>query len=174
MVEPYVFPGRPTLRAEYGNIDHAGRMRCGPTTPIPVAVASGTLNDIVKRAAHECDRPYMAVATAASVDGYTSFGASITKDGFKQTLTCPAPRAVVADLDVLTAAPGHHDRERVRRPAGQGPGRGRLDRGRRARGRPDRPARLGPGAGPAAGGDRPGRPSWPPATATRCWRSSRG
>ena len=45
------------------------------------------------------------MATAASVDGYTSFGASITKDGFKQTLTCPAPRAVVADLDVLAAAP---------------------------------------------------------------------
>ncbi len=45
------------------------------------------------------------MATAASVDGYTSFGASITKDGFKQTLTCRAPRAVVADLDALTAAP---------------------------------------------------------------------
>ena len=104
VVDPYVFPGRPTLRAEYGNITTlAGWLRTH--NAIPVAVASGTLNDIVKRAAHECDRPYMAVATAASVDGYTSFGASITKDGFKQTLTCPAPRAVVADLDVLAAAP---------------------------------------------------------------------
>ena len=104
VVDPYVFPGRPTLHAEYANITTlVGWLRTHDA--IPVAVASGTLNDIVKRAAHECDRPYLAVATAASVDGYTSFGASITKDGFKQTLTCPAPRAVVADLDLLTAAP---------------------------------------------------------------------
>jgi len=105
VIEPYVFPGRPTLHAEYGNITTlAAWLRTHDA--VPVAVASGTLNDIVKRAAHECDRPYLTVPTAASVDGYTSFGASITKDGFKQTLTCPAPRAVVADLDVLTAAPG--------------------------------------------------------------------
>ena len=104
VVDPYVFPASPTLHAEYGNITTlAGWLRTHDA--VPVAVASGTLNDIVKRAAHECDRPYLAVATAASVDGYTSFGASITKDGFKQTLTCPAPRAVVADLDLLTAAP---------------------------------------------------------------------
>ena len=104
VVDPYVFPGHPTLRAEYGNITTlAGWLRTHDA--VPVAVGSGTLNDIVKRAAHECDRPYLSVATAASVDGFTSFGASITKDGFKQTLTCPAPRAVVADLDVLTAAP---------------------------------------------------------------------
>jgi glycerol-1-phosphate dehydrogenase [NAD(P)+] len=104
LVDPYIFPGQPTLRSEYGNITTlVESLRTHDA--VPVAVASGTLNDIVKRAAYECDRPYLAVATAASVDGYTSFGASITKEGFKQTLTCPAPRAVVADLDVLTAAP---------------------------------------------------------------------
>ena len=47
----------------------------------------------------------MCVATAASMDGYTAFGASIEKDGLKQTLSCPAPRAVVADLEVLKHAP---------------------------------------------------------------------
>jgi glycerol-1-phosphate dehydrogenase [NAD(P)+] len=104
LVDPYIFPGQPTLRSEYGNITTlVESLRTHDA--VPVAVASGTLNDIVKRAAYECDRPYLAVATAASVDGYTSFGASITKGGFKQTLTCPAPRAVLADLDVLTAAP---------------------------------------------------------------------
>jgi glycerol-1-phosphate dehydrogenase [NAD(P)+] len=104
MLDPYIFPGQPTLRAEYGNITTlVESLRAHDA--IPVAVASGTLNDIVKRAASETGRPYLAVATAASVDGYTSFGASITKGGYKQTLTCPAPRAVVADLDVLTAAP---------------------------------------------------------------------
>ncbi len=104
LLDPYIFPGQPTLRAEYANITTlVESLRTHDA--IPVAVASGTLNDIVKRAASETGRPYLAVATAASVDGYTSFGASITKGGYKQTLTCPAPRAVLADLDVLTAAP---------------------------------------------------------------------
>ena len=48
----------------------------------------------------------MVVATAASVDGYSSFGAAlITPEGAKQTYPCPAPRAIVADLDVMRTAP---------------------------------------------------------------------
>jgi glycerol-1-phosphate dehydrogenase [NAD(P)+] len=39
------------------------------------------------------------------MDGYTAFGASITYEDSKQTFACPAPTAVVADLDVLCAAP---------------------------------------------------------------------
>jgi glycerol-1-phosphate dehydrogenase [NAD(P)+] len=49
----------------------------------------------------------MNVATAASMDGYTAFGAAITKQGYKQTMICPAPRAVIADLDVLVNAPAN-------------------------------------------------------------------
>jgi len=47
----------------------------------------------------------LAVATAASMDGYTAFGASITHHGSKQTFDCPAPCAVLADLEVIAAAP---------------------------------------------------------------------
>lgn len=104
MVDPYVFPGHPTLYAEYGNVSKL-RDSLRDHHAIPVAVGSGTLNDLVKRASHECERGYMAVATAASMDGYAAFGASITRQGYKQTMTCPAPRAVVADLDVLASAP---------------------------------------------------------------------
>jgi len=104
MVEPYVFPADPPLYAEYSNIEKL-RDSLQEHDAIPVAVGSGTLNDIVKRSSHECDRPYMCVGTAASMDGYTAFGASIEKDGLKQTLSCPAPRAVVADLEVLQNAP---------------------------------------------------------------------
>jgi glycerol-1-phosphate dehydrogenase [NAD(P)+] len=75
------------------------------TNAIPVAVGSGTINDVTKLAAHRLGRPYMAVATAASMDGYTAYGASITHRGSKQTFDCPAPRAVVADLDVIARAP---------------------------------------------------------------------
>jgi glycerol-1-phosphate dehydrogenase [NAD(P)+] len=103
-VEPYVFPGKPTLYAKYDNIEIL-RDALREHDAIPVAVASGSLNDIVKRAAFELDRPYMNVSTAASMDGYTAFGASIEKDGAKQTLECPAPRAVVGDVGVLLNAP---------------------------------------------------------------------
>jgi glycerol-1-phosphate dehydrogenase [NAD(P)+] len=75
------------------------------TKAIPVAVGSGTINDLTKFAAHCVGRPYMVVATAASMDGYTAFGASITAKGSKQTFECPAPRAVLADLDVIANAP---------------------------------------------------------------------
>lgn len=102
--EPYVFPGSPALYAEYGNIETLIES-LREHDAIPVAVGSGTLNDIVKRASYECERPYMNVATAASMDGYTAFGASIEYEGAKQTLTCPAPRAVLADVEVLVNAP---------------------------------------------------------------------
>jgi glycerol-1-phosphate dehydrogenase [NAD(P)+] len=39
------------------------------------------------------------------MDGYTAFGAAIEKDGLKQTLACSAPKAFLADLDVLANAP---------------------------------------------------------------------
>jgi glycerol-1-phosphate dehydrogenase [NAD(P)+] len=101
---PYRFPADTFVQAEYGNVERL-RAAFAAHDAVPVAVGSGSLNDLVKRAAHEAGRPYLSVATAASMDGYTAFGAAITKDGSKQTMTCPAPRAVVADLDVLAGAP---------------------------------------------------------------------
>ena len=104
LIEPYVFSGEPALYAEYDNIETLVEA-LREHDAVPIAVGSGTLNDIVKRAAYECERPYMCVGTAASMDGYTAFGASIEKDGHKQTLTCPAPRAVLADVNILVGAP---------------------------------------------------------------------
>jgi glycerol-1-phosphate dehydrogenase [NAD(P)+] len=72
---------------------------------IAVVVGSGSLNDIAKRAATECGKTYMVVPTAPSVDGYTSFGAAISVQGFKTTLPCDPPVLVVADTDVLCNAP---------------------------------------------------------------------
>lgn len=72
---------------------------------IPVAVGSGTINDLTKRASHLNGKPYMVVGTAASMDGYTAYGASITKAGSKDTLECPAPEVVLADLEVIARAP---------------------------------------------------------------------
>ncbi len=105
VAETLIFPGQPILYADFENVLKL-QEKLQTIDAVPVSVGSGTLNDITKLAAHRLGRPYMVVATAASMDGYTAFGAAITKDGFKQTRSCPAPRAFLADLNVLVQAPG--------------------------------------------------------------------
>lgn len=103
--EPLIFPGTPTLYADYTNVERIReRLRALGDTVI-CSIASGTLNDLAKLASGELGRPYLNVCTAASVDGYTAFGAAITRDGFKITRACPAPVAIVADIDVIAKAP---------------------------------------------------------------------
>lgn len=72
---------------------------------IAVAVGSGVINDLCKLASHHLEKQYLCVPTAASVDGYSSFGASISYEGLKQTFDCPAPQAILADVDVIANAP---------------------------------------------------------------------
>lgn len=72
---------------------------------VPVAVGSGVVNDLVKYAAFRQDRRYLCVPTAASMDGYASAGAPLSREGFKKTIPCRAPLAILADLDVIAAAP---------------------------------------------------------------------
>ena len=103
-LEPYVYPGRPTLVADDESIGPL-RDHLSSTGAIPVAVGSGTLNDIAKTAAFEAGSRYISVATAASVDGYSSPGASVVRDGFKQTAKCLAPIAIIADVATLRSAP---------------------------------------------------------------------
>jgi glycerol-1-phosphate dehydrogenase [NAD(P)+] len=100
---PFVFTA-PDLYAEFRFVTQL-EAALRTHTAIPVAVGAGTLNDLAKLAAHRAGRSYLCVATAASMDGYTAFGASITFQGAKQTFDCPAPRAVVADIDIIRCAP---------------------------------------------------------------------
>lgn len=70
-----------------------------------VSVGSGTINDLCKLASFKSGKSYISVCTAPSVDGYNSFGAAINVDGYKKTVPCDPPVAVVADMDVLSNAP---------------------------------------------------------------------
>ena len=105
-------PGGRIFHADYRYVDEvreaiksAGVERDGRKI-VPVAVGSGVVNDLAKRASGELGLPYLTVGTAASVDGYSSFGAALrSPEGAKQTYPCPAPRVIVADLDVMRTAP---------------------------------------------------------------------
>ena len=103
-IEPFIFNAF-DLYAEFRFVEQL-EAALKKHQAIPVAVGSGTINDLTKLASHRTQRPYMCVATAASMDGYTAFGASITFKGSKQTFLCPAPTAVVADLKIICNAPG--------------------------------------------------------------------
>lgn len=89
------------------NSDYARTLAAGlqDRDCIVVAVGSGVLNDLGKYASGLLGRPYLCVPTAASMDGYSASGASLLDGGFKRTLACPPPEAIVADLDVIAAAP---------------------------------------------------------------------
>lgn len=100
---PFVFHD-PDIYAEYSYVDQL-TASLKKHDAVPIAVGSGTINDLTKLSSHLTNRPYMCVGTAASMDGYTAFGASITAHGHKQTFDCPAPRAVLGDLDVICNAP---------------------------------------------------------------------
>lgn len=70
-----------------------------------VAVGSGTVNDIVKLASFMEHLPYAVVTTAPSMNGYTSPIAAILWKGVKSVQDAHMPRAVIADVTVLAAAP---------------------------------------------------------------------
>ena len=101
--QPYIFTDK-DLHAEWKFIEMLDE-RLAATDAIAVSVGSGTINDLCKLCSYHQNRPYMCVATAASVDGYSSFGASITYKNMKQTFTCPAPKAILADVGVMAKAP---------------------------------------------------------------------
>lgn len=104
VAEPVILEGTPRLkpRAELAR-ELAPRLKAD--VALPIAVGSGVLNDLAKYAAELAGLPYVSVATAASMDGYAASGGAMLDRGFKRTLACAPPVAVIADLDVLAGAP---------------------------------------------------------------------
>lgn len=72
---------------------------------VAVAVGSGVINDLAKLASEHLGRRYIIVGTAASMDGYTAYGASISFEGNKQTFDCKAPMGVIIDPVIAAGAP---------------------------------------------------------------------
>ncbi len=108
LAEPVIYSVPPMLHADYSHVQEiiaAASAASGSSDCILVAVGSGTVNDLVKRASFELGRAYFCIGTAASMDGYCSSGAALVKNGRKQTLECPAPAVILADPEILSTAP---------------------------------------------------------------------
>ena len=70
-----------------------------------VGIGSGVIQDLCKYVSFESGIPYVIVATAPSMDGYASNGAAMITGGMKVTYPATLPLAIVADTEVLAAAP---------------------------------------------------------------------
>ncbi len=99
--------GGPTLVANDAEVERlVARLRAAsPAYTAAVAVGSGTVNDIVKLATFMVGLPYAVVATAPSMNGYTSPISAILWKGVKSVQPAHVASAVVADVGVLAAAP---------------------------------------------------------------------
>ena len=101
-----VFPAVPRLHPlESISQQLAAEFAGLPGKTVPVAIGSGVINDLVKRASGIAGIEYCCVPTACSVDGYTSAGGAMVVDGRKMTMPCPSPAVIVADVSVLSTAP---------------------------------------------------------------------
>lgn len=99
----HIIPAQPRPKPTVDLADSLrATLRPGET---PIAIGSGVMNDVVKHAAFTAGISYMCVATAASMDGYTSAGAPLSEKGFKKTIACRPARVLLADLDVIATAP---------------------------------------------------------------------
>ncbi len=80
--------------------------RLRPLGPqLVVAVGSGVINDLCKWASFELKLPYVVVATAASMNGYSSANVAPTIAGVKMLIEARPPVAVVAEPAVIEQAP---------------------------------------------------------------------
>ena len=70
-----------------------------------LAVGTGVVNDLTKWLAHDCDRPYAVIATAATMNGFTAANVAPTIKGVKSITFARAPVAVFAVPSIIASAP---------------------------------------------------------------------
>lgn len=75
------------------------------STSVVISCGSGTITDLGKYAAFKKNLPFVAVATAPSMNGYASGIVALTQKGLKTTGAVEPAVAVIADIDILSAAP---------------------------------------------------------------------
>ncbi|MHB0855954.1 MAG: sn-glycerol-1-phosphate dehydrogenase [Anaerolineae bacterium] len=97
--------GEPTVRPDEATLMRVLVEYRPGATDFLLAVGSGSINDTVRFVSHKVGVPYMVVATAPSMDGYASTVSPLLVGGFKRTYPATYPSAILADTDVLCAAP---------------------------------------------------------------------
>ena len=76
-----------------------------PGHDLIIGIGSGDMQDLCKYVSFFSGVPYFVIATAPSMDGYTSDGAAMIMGGLKVTYACGLPSVILADTEVLKDAP---------------------------------------------------------------------
>ncbi len=87
------------------NVTHDWLNKSLPPADIALAAGSGVVNDLTKWSAFDHDIPYVVMATAASMNGYTAANVAPTLNGVKTLIRARAPLAVLAVPSIIVEAP---------------------------------------------------------------------
>lgn len=100
-----VLPAEPRPRTTFVAAEGLAAEAKGARPELVLAVGSGTINDLGKMVSAKVGVPNWCVATAASVDAYTSGTAAVKAEGEAISVPIRPTEVVIADLSVLRAAP---------------------------------------------------------------------
>jgi glycerol-1-phosphate dehydrogenase [NAD(P)+] len=102
---PVCYPQRSGLLADEAAVALLAQAVAARSPDALVSTGSGVLTDLTRYVATGARRDFVAFATAASQDGYTSGVAAMEFGGMKTTLPAIPPIAVFAEPSTLAAAP---------------------------------------------------------------------
>jgi len=100
-----VLPGSPKPRPTLELAGELAREAAGYVPGLVLAVGSGVISDLGKKVSHELGIPSWCVATAPSVDAYTSGNSVFKGHSRHQTVWVTPSEAVICDLEVMATAP---------------------------------------------------------------------
>lgn len=101
-VLPLSYPEREPV-ADEKTVERA--QAAGKDADYLLAVGAGTLNDVCKRAGFLLGKPSGVLATAPSMDGFTSGVTPLIENGFKITRNAQVAKDILIDYSVLATAP---------------------------------------------------------------------
>lgn len=100
-----VLAGRPKPHPTMALVDRLAFEVKAASPDLLVSVGSGVISDLVKRLSLDLGIPNWCVATAPSVDAYSSGTSAINVDGFHGSVAARASEVIVCDLEVMEKAP---------------------------------------------------------------------
>jgi len=80
-------------------------LETSPSVDLYIGVGSGVISNLAKWVAFLCDKPYIIILTAASMNGYASANVAATIGGLKMLFHASACQAVFVDPKIIMNAP---------------------------------------------------------------------
>jgi len=100
-----VLPGSPRPIPSAELVDKLAKEARTVSPDLLISVGSGVISDLVKKVSRDTGVPNWCVATAASVDAFSSSTAAIHVGGFHNAVPAAVSQTIVCDLAVIEKAP---------------------------------------------------------------------